>query len=297
MSTVPAGSRADALKAHGDARDLLAALAERSLPADQWTRVRELVEQLAETTANVDDARFSAAFAELRGIDLLAATRLGTDPGLPPPEPIRERLNELIHDLTGQGHAPTGDPSGQADGTHGESRVARLVEPGRWRALRGFTRLPTFDRSGLAFAGVDHRERDVPTHETLLEQMRVVRRHVSPGTVEIMVVARPPAGPGEVIALSVGAARPDDGAVLLLPLWLDADGLPVTAIRLTTRAATLDDAITSPFPASLLADADAAAVERSVRLTNRWGRDAWRAIARGRASGDAVRTAVLAGLR
>lgn len=278
--------------------DTLRLVDQWSMTETAWWQVHGLLVALESSHATGDRQEFARAYGELARIGLLQARRFGgpEDPDARPlPPPVRERRNTLVHRL--------GIPTGTADSSAGTGNTADTVGGGRsamtrtarWWSERAFLRLPAFDRAAVALASsADQHTRDVPSQQAVIDETLVIRRSENPNTVEVVIVAAPGARPGDVLALASGPER--ESTVLLLPLWPD-QGRLVSAVQVPTAAISLDDAITTPFPSTWLDHGDAEIVARSVRLTGRNGRNAWREIALARQSGDPVRAAVVEGLR
>lgn len=262
-----------------------------TMPAAEWERVDDLLGAMERTHAAGDRHAFDQAHDSLVGIGLLQARRFGAEeePGARPvPPPTRERRNTLVHRLEFPKEA-----AGEAAAKNAQDDLSRMTGPARWWAERTFLRLPVLDRAAVARAST-HDENDVPGHESFVDgTMLVIRRGGNPNAVEVVVVA-PGARGGDVVALASGPEP--ETIVFLLPLWPDRRDL-VSAIEVPTTAIQLNDAITVPFPGEWLDGTDVDAVLRSVRMADRAGRNAWRAIALSREAGDPVRTAIIEGLR
>ncbi|MEU7921948.1 CATRA system-associated protein [Micromonospora zamorensis] len=85
-----------------DVEDVLAILndlAEWELAAERWDRVNRLVDALGHAVAAGDPDAVASVTIELELLGPLRATRLGTTPVGPPPAPVRERVNRLVHEL------------------------------------------------------------------------------------------------------------------------------------------------------------------------------------------------------
>lgn len=83
----------------GAALDTSSDITKWHLPAGKWETVASLIDTTASayTTGNVVEFRNATSWLELtspRRTDLI-----GTEPTGPPPPPIRDRLNRLIHSL------------------------------------------------------------------------------------------------------------------------------------------------------------------------------------------------------
>jgi hypothetical protein len=128
--------------------------------------------------------------------------------------------------------------------------------------------------------------------EGLSEQLgaRYVLREAAPGELELLIEAAtlPTADVVFHIAVSSEGRRQD---YLLLPT-ADPSGLHVADLLIPVAGDSIEVSVATRS-ASALGAGDVATIRRSVRRTGRPGRNAWRAIARGRPPEDAVRTAIL----
>lgn len=70
-----------------------------ALPSLQWAALDAVLDQLAAALADGDSAAFGHVCSGLLAIAPKRATPLGDEPVVPAPEPIRERINELVHGL------------------------------------------------------------------------------------------------------------------------------------------------------------------------------------------------------
>ncbi len=70
-----------------------------SLPARQWSEFNAVLDELFVALAEGDTDSFGAVCADLIDLAPSRATRLGDEPAFPPPEVVRERINELVHVL------------------------------------------------------------------------------------------------------------------------------------------------------------------------------------------------------
>ncbi|MFB7943902.1 CATRA system-associated protein [Kitasatospora phosalacinea] len=93
-----------------DALDLLGELPAWQLPAAGWQRVATALAAAAEAAAATDAEALDAALADLELAGPVRITRLGSTPVLPPPPPVRERTNHLVHALGGDPPQPSPQP-------------------------------------------------------------------------------------------------------------------------------------------------------------------------------------------
>lgn len=68
------------------------------LPESSWAEVQEVLDIIEAALQTNDEAAVVAAVKEL-AVFGGTRTRIGGPPSGPPPEPIRERVNRLIHEL------------------------------------------------------------------------------------------------------------------------------------------------------------------------------------------------------
>lgn len=90
---------ADSL-AREDALDVLRDALEWQLTADRWKAVEQTVDALDTALVVGDTAAFREAVCYLERVGPIRATGFGQKPTVSAPdEPVRERINELIHSL------------------------------------------------------------------------------------------------------------------------------------------------------------------------------------------------------
>jgi hypothetical protein len=71
------------------------------LPAARWAGIPPILQSLADA---LDAGDWDGAAEAARQLDLVGTvriTRIGTPPSEPAPPPVRERINQLIHRLSG----------------------------------------------------------------------------------------------------------------------------------------------------------------------------------------------------
>jgi hypothetical protein len=85
-----------------DAVDVLRDALVWRLTTGQWTAVTQAVDVLAAALVAGDASLFREALYDLELAGPVRATRIEDAEVLPPPEPVRERVNELIHTLDGR---------------------------------------------------------------------------------------------------------------------------------------------------------------------------------------------------
>lgn len=84
-----------------DALDVLRDALQWRLADQRWAAIRAAVDALraAVRAGDADGAR--SAVAELELLGPVRATPVGRAPTVPPPDPVREEINELVHTLDG----------------------------------------------------------------------------------------------------------------------------------------------------------------------------------------------------
>ncbi|MFC4055084.1 CATRA system-associated protein [Actinomadura syzygii] len=74
---------------------------EWELAATRWDGAAQVLDALAEAAESDDLAAVRQAVADLELRGPVRITRIGATPVVPPPPPVRERLNHLVHRLSG----------------------------------------------------------------------------------------------------------------------------------------------------------------------------------------------------
>jgi hypothetical protein len=69
------------------------------LHPSRWERIAPIVAALTEALEHGDREALVTATADLELAGPLRITRIGDDPLVPPPPPVRDRLNRLVHTL------------------------------------------------------------------------------------------------------------------------------------------------------------------------------------------------------
>lgn len=82
-----------------DALDVLRVTLVWRLTEGRWRTVAQAADALAAALAAGDDAAFRAAVHDLALAGPVRAVSAGNPPTEPAPDPVRERVNELIHTL------------------------------------------------------------------------------------------------------------------------------------------------------------------------------------------------------
>lgn len=109
MTSDPPDAAAPALDEEecADALDVLRDALQWQLTEARWAAVRPVVDELA---AAVRDGRVDVARAAIADLELLGpvrAKRFDDSPTVPPPEPVREEINELVDTLDGRVPPPS----------------------------------------------------------------------------------------------------------------------------------------------------------------------------------------------
>jgi hypothetical protein len=113
----PRGAREDhADDTLAEVLDLVEDIDEWLLPRARWADVADLIVALS-TAADVKDmTSIRSATAELRLISPLRVKLIGEEPAEPPPPPVRDRLNVLLHKLQSEpGPRPVEESRGRDD--------------------------------------------------------------------------------------------------------------------------------------------------------------------------------------
>jgi hypothetical protein len=92
-----------------DARAVLRDVASWRLTEARWATVAEVLTALAGALESGDTEGFRTATIELELVSPTRITRIGAEPKVPPPPPVREITNSLIHSLVSDPDEPAGD--------------------------------------------------------------------------------------------------------------------------------------------------------------------------------------------
>lgn len=86
-----------------NACDILREMLEWELAPARWDSAAQILEVLAGAVESDDLATMRQAVTDLELHGPVRITRIGATPTLPPPPPVRERVNHLVHKLSGSG--------------------------------------------------------------------------------------------------------------------------------------------------------------------------------------------------
>jgi hypothetical protein len=99
---------------HAEALEILGHLLTWHLPSGRWAQAEQVIDEVATAMASGDLPALDRAIAGLELLGPVRVTRIGESSEsqlTPPPDPVRERVNRLIHSL-GQPARP--DPAQRA---------------------------------------------------------------------------------------------------------------------------------------------------------------------------------------
>src|SRR5262249_10448013 len=107
-----AGNDAAPAEAKLAALDVLTDVLEGRFGGARWARVPEIVQSMDIALSAGDPGALEAATADLELAGPTRITRVGAIPQVPAPSQVRERVNRMVHSLTGEAAATD---RGQAD--------------------------------------------------------------------------------------------------------------------------------------------------------------------------------------
>jgi hypothetical protein len=85
--------------ASGRALDVLYDSLEWETDEGHWKKIDVALDKLRRAIASKDPLAMRQATTALDALSPRRANEAGKDSGVPPPEPVRDRLNDTIHDL------------------------------------------------------------------------------------------------------------------------------------------------------------------------------------------------------
>lgn len=94
------GELDDGLRA--DVLDVLRDVEVWRMTGQRWVLIRTALDRLAAAVVRGDSGSVRDAVADLELLGPVRATRVGSEPSTPAPEPVREEINELVHTLDGR---------------------------------------------------------------------------------------------------------------------------------------------------------------------------------------------------
>ena len=97
----PGGDSSDAADVRAEALDVVSDVLRWRLTDQRWQAVQQMLAEMAASLETSDLEAVRAATADLELAGPLRITRIGATPVVPPPPPVRDRLNRLVHTLGG----------------------------------------------------------------------------------------------------------------------------------------------------------------------------------------------------
>ena len=115
----PRRDSGDVFDVRAEALDVISDALQWRLADARWQAVEQVLVAMDAALTAGDLAALAAATADLELAGPLRITRIGTPPVLPPPPPIRDRLNQLVYSLDGMPAAKQqpGNPGAENDGS------------------------------------------------------------------------------------------------------------------------------------------------------------------------------------
>lgn len=98
-----------------DALDVLEAVATWELAEERWIRVTDALAGFARAVRDSDVTALRAAIVDLELASPVRVTRIGARPTVPPPAPVLEARNTLVHILLGRSEDQVSERGGQGD--------------------------------------------------------------------------------------------------------------------------------------------------------------------------------------
>jgi CATRA-Associated Small Protein len=91
----------DFAEARAEALDVVSDALQWRLNEMRWQSLEHILAAMDAAMAASDAAALMAATANLELVGPVRLTRIGATPAVPPPAPVRDRLNRLVHSLSG----------------------------------------------------------------------------------------------------------------------------------------------------------------------------------------------------
>lgn len=89
----------DAVDVRAEALDVIFDAHQWRLATAQWGRIERMLDAMISALEADDLSALAAVTADLELAGPLRITRIGTVPAVPPPPPVRDQLNRLVHIL------------------------------------------------------------------------------------------------------------------------------------------------------------------------------------------------------
>lgn len=97
----PGGASSDVADVRAEALDVVSNALRWQLADARWQAIEQVLTAMDAALAADDLAALTAATADLELAGPLRITRIGATPVVPPPPPVRDRLNRLVYSLGG----------------------------------------------------------------------------------------------------------------------------------------------------------------------------------------------------
>jgi hypothetical protein len=106
----PGWDTSDVADVRAEALDVISDALQWRLADVRWQAIEQVLAAMDAALAADDMTALTAATADLELAGPLRITRIGATPVAPPPPPVRDRLNRLVHSLGGTAAAPREEP-------------------------------------------------------------------------------------------------------------------------------------------------------------------------------------------
>jgi hypothetical protein len=97
----PGWGSSDGVDVRAEALSVISDIKQWQLTDARWQAIDQMLAAVAAALETDDPEALAAAIAELELAGPVRLTRIGAPPVVPPPPPIRDRLNLLVHTLGG----------------------------------------------------------------------------------------------------------------------------------------------------------------------------------------------------